>query len=754
MTRARFYSTTAAVAALVLACAGIGRKVLSGLPPFYVLEEYTPSQTTRVYDVHEQLMAEFSIEKRALLTLAQIPVDLQNAVIATEDSRFFEHCGVSPRAILRAALKNFIHRRVVEGASTLTQQLAKLIFLSPERKLMRKLREVCLALQLERNLSKEEILQFYLNQIYFGHGAYGVQAAARIYFGKDVKELTLAECALLAGLVKFPGGYSPFNRPKQAEARRHVVLKRMVEEKFITPHEMEIALKDPIPGQRPALSGVQAPYFVEYVRRHLEPKYGYSALWRGGLKIHTTLDLGAQKIVDEEMEKALSDFDVQASSDWAKQLALDQEAEIDPPTVSTSPPANIQGVFLLMDVKTGAIRAMTGGRGDQFNRAVQAQRQPGSTFKPFVWATAINAGLTGATLIEDSPLAYYYNGRDWRLLDGTTEQFSLDLATAPFAASENLKVWVPTNFDGKFLGVITLRKALALSRNVSSVRLIEHIGPAKVAELASHAGIHSRLEPVLSLGLGSSVVNPLELANAFQTFANGGIHVEPFSVTRVEDSRGRVLEQHAPKEDEALSPQTAFLITHLLKAVVESGTAVRANVLGRPLAGKTGTTNENKDLWFVGYTPDLVAAAWMGYDDFSSLGRKDLTGGSTVVPWWTKIMARILKDYPARNFPTPEDIVFLKIDAESGLLAGPSCPRQILQPFLTSAAPTQVCAQDHTRPLVLHSAFSPAPSASEPGTSVVEPGSLLDPALSGSVPAGTDPQPSLPGEEDLDRISQ
>ena len=740
MTRGRF---TLAVLFLALSIALGGillRRFLEGLPSFQTLEDYTPSLTTRVFDAKGELLAELSIEKRALLTLSDIPVDLQNAVIATEDSDFFRHIGISPKGMLRAAGMNFLRGRVVQGGSTLTQQLSKLIFLTPERKIVRKIKEMLLSLQLERNFSKEEILQFYLNQIYFGHGAYGVQAAAHIYFGKDLRELKLSECALLAGLIRFPGGYSPFTHPERAEGRRKTVLQRMIAEKFITPKDMEEALKDPIPVSRPPLTGAAAPYFVEYVRRQLEPKYGVNTLWRGGLSIHTTLDLAMQKTVDEEMEKSLREYDVKAKAEWEKALKAEVDAGTDPPTVSTVPPSNIQGVFLLLDVKTGAVRAMTGGRGDQFNRVVQAKRQPGSTFKGFVWAAALNSGLTGMSLVEDSPLAYYSDGRDWRLLEGATDQQTILMATAPFAGQTDFKVWVPNNFDSKFMGVITLRKALALSRNIASIRLIEHVGPPRVVELASKAGITSSLDPVLALGLGSSVVTPLELATAYSTLANGGIRVEPFSVHRVEDPQGKVLETYSPREEEALSPQTAYLITHLLRGVVEGGTGSGARRLRRPLAGKTGTTNDHRDLWFVGYTPDLLAIAWMGYDDFSSLGGKDWTGGSTVVPWWTNIMEKVLKGYPPRDFPVPDDIVFAKCDAETGWLALPTCPKTVLQAFLKGGEPKEYCPHDHGQPLRLQASFSASGEVS-------------------SAPVGTTSQvpieeeePALPSDRDLDDL--
>ncbi|MFA6030590.1 MAG: transglycosylase domain-containing protein [Elusimicrobiota bacterium] len=738
MTRPRFYLAVGALLLCILAGGLMLRRFLAALPSYQMLEDYTPSLTTRVYDVHEELVAEFSIEKRALLTLAEIPVDLQNAVIATEDSDFFRHIGISPKGLMRAALMNFIRGRVVQGGSTLTQQLSKLIFLSPERKIVRKIKELLLSLQLERNFSKEEILQFYLNQIYFGHGAYGVQSAAHIYFNKDVKDLDLPECAMLAGLIRFPGGYSPFTHADRALVRRKVVLQRMLEEKFIQKKDLEEALKVPLPTVRGGILDAQAPYFAEYVRRHLEPKYGYNVLWRGGLKIHTTLDLTVQKAAEEEMAKALKVYDEKSLAEWKKQLDAEVAAGIDPPTVSTTPPLGIQGVFLVLDVKTGAVRAMIGGVGDQFNRSVQAKRQPGSTFKPFVWAAAMNAGMTPATLVEDSPLAYYSDGRDWRLLEGATDQQAINLATAPFAGSEEFKVWVPGNFDNKFLGVITLRKALALSRNIASVRLIEHIGPPRVVELAAKAGISSALDPVLSLGLGSSVVTPMELATAFNTFANGGIRVEPFAVTRVEDANGKMLEQHLSKMEEALSPQTAYLTTSMLKGVVQGGTGSGASRLRRPLAGKTGTTNDHRDLWFVGFTPDLLALAWMGYDDFRSLGGNDWTGGSTVVPWWTNIMEKVLKDYPPRDFPVPEDIVFITIDADTGQLALPTCPKKVLQAFLKGSEPKDYCSLDHSQPLRLKASFSSSGELSLP--------------IGTTSQAAAEETPALPSEQDLENL--
>ena len=751
MTRSRFY----ALAALAFLAMGLGslalRQLLLGLPPMAALEDYTPSLTTRVYDVKGNVVAELSIEKRALLPLSKIPVDLQSAVMAVEDDNFMHHWGISPKGMVRSAIRNFIARRVVQGASTITQQLAKQIFLKPERKISRKIREVLLALTIERNFSKQEILQLYLNQVYFGEGAYGAQSAARNYFGKEVSEMTLADCALLAGLIRAPRANSPFFSPENARKRRAVVLQRMLEEKMITPAEKDAANAQPIPLSKPVGLETQAPYFVEHVRRRLEQKFGTAAVWRGGLKIYTTLDLDEQKKAEEVMEKALADFDVKAQAEHEKKLKeLSATGEPLPPEISTAPLAKIQGAFALMDVKTGAVRAMIGGRDSHFNRVIQAKRQPGSTFKPFVWAAALQSGLTPASLVDDTPLAFYFDGRDWRLLEGATDQYSINLATQPFAASPDFKIWVPNNFDGKFMGRITLRTALAHSRNIASINLITQVGPPLVVEMARRAGIRSDLEPAPALGLGASVVTPMEMVAGFATFANGGIAVTPYTVERVEDSTGKVLEAHLPSEHEAMTPQLAYLVASMMKSVVQGGTGQYASRLKRPLAGKTGTSNDNRDLWFIGYTPDLVAGAWMGYDDFATLGRKDWTGGSTVVPWWTEIMGDVLKDMPKRDFPVPPGITFAAIDSTTGLLFGPNCPKKnkFLEAFQTGTEPKKYCDIDHSKPVGAQGEETPAGAPAA--------GSVLPPTVGSSTttaapaPVKADMPPALPTEEELE----
>ncbi|MCX5783065.1 MAG: transglycosylase domain-containing protein [Elusimicrobia bacterium] len=690
------YVTASALAVMVMVTAAVLRMVFSELPSISQFEDYTPALTTRVFDANNQVIAEFSIEKRALIPLNKMPVDIQNAVIAMEDSDFFNHYGVSLKGIFRALVRDILHRRIAQGGSTITQQLAKLILLKPEKKLMRKLREMALAVQIESKFSKQEILQLYLNQIYFGEGAYGVGAAAKIYFGKEISQLTLGECALLVGIIPSPATYSPFGHLDTAKTRRSLVLQRMYEESYITSEEKDKAEQEPVSEVKPPFIGSTAPYFIEYIRRILEPKYGVNTLWKGGLSIYTTLDLAAQKAAETIMEKNLAVIDEEVR----------KELEANPPEPSedeeesseAKAPPRLQGAFFAMDVKSGAIKVMIGGRDykeTQFNRVTQATRQPGSSFKPFVWLTALMNGYTAATIIEDKPLAYYFDGREWRIFEGATDQYSIDLATQPFVGNKDFKIWTPVNVDKKTLGKITLRRGLELSRNLASVYLIDKLGPSAVVETAKKAGIKRPLDPVLSLSLGTSVVSMIEMVNGFSTFTNGGIRVEPYGIIRVTDQHGKTLEEHSPTESEQFSPQYSFLITNLMRGVVDRGTGNYARRLKRPLAGKTGTSQDHRDLWFIGMTPDISAGAWMGYDDFSSIESRDWTGGSTVVPWWTEIMQEILKEQPVREFPVPEGISFVLVDPDTGNLALPTCKRKFMEAFLKGTEPKTFCEIEH-----------------------------------------------------------
>jgi penicillin-binding protein 1A len=667
-------------------------QLLNDLPNIDSLQNYEPPAVTKILDIHGETVSEFFIERRTVMPITEIPVNLQNAVMSTEDQYFYDHWGINPKGVLRAFLVNVRHGRVVEGGSTITQQLSKVLFFSQKKTLTRKIRELLLAVQLEHNYSKPEILQMYLNQIYFGHGAYGVEAAAKIFFGKHVHDLDLSESALLAGLPRSPRTYSPFLNPKNAKRRRDWVISRMRRSGYISSQEETQAAAEPIISQKNAVDTGSAAYFAEYLRQILEPKYGENGLYEGGFSIYTTLDLKAQQAAEEVMNKALAQFDAEKAKDKAAEQAKKKKGKT--PIIVSTTTVKVQGALVAIDPKTGGIRAMVGGRDyreSQFNRAVQAQRQPGSAFKPFVWCAALDDKMTQATIVDDDRVAFYNNGQDWHLLESATDSYAIAAATAPFPSDQ---VWVPQNWDFKYFGPVTLRTGLAMSRNLVSIRLTDHFSPQTVVSYAQKCGIKSPLHANLSIGLGTEQVNLLELTDAYTTFANGGIRPEPYAIIKIEDKNGRVLEEHAPNMSVQLPAQTAYLMVDVLRAVITSGTGARAQELDRPAGGKTGTNQDLRDLWFVGFTPDLVTGTWMGYDDFSSLG-KHFTAASKVVPWWTAFMKKALAGKPVLNFQVPEGIVFAKIDKQTGLLALPTCPKVTLAAFKKGTDPKDLCPIDH-----------------------------------------------------------
>lgn len=700
------------------------RSYLKELPAVEMLGDYKPSLVTRILDVRQELVSELFVERRTVLALPQIPQDFQRAVLATEDTDFYNHWGIHPKGIMRAMLANLKAGRAVQGGSTITQQLAKNIFLTQRRTLDRKIKEMLLTLQIERNFSKDEILQLYFNQIYFGHGAYGVDSAARIFFGKKVGDLTLPECALLAGLPKAPSAYSPFNRPRQAVRRRALVLNRMKEENFINEKEYYAALGAPLGILKDPQSSNLAAYFVEHVRRELEARYG-PALYRDGLTIYTTLDLRMQRAAEDTMAKNLNAVDKTLADGrmqwlvknkklkpeeyaaWKKAQEKPEEGEEaadatpEAPPDENAEPIAVQGALVAIDPQTGGVRALVGGRDFQkskFNRATQAKRQPGSTFKPFVWLAALESGMTAATVMRDEPLAFTDVETHPKLVAEATDYVALGEMVTHYYQIPREKdapdpIWAPRNWDNKYLGPITLRKALALSRNLVSIRLVDRVGPKTVVNYAKRAGIESPLDAVLSLGLGVSVVTPLELVSAFSTFDNNGVHMRPYSILRVVDKEGKVLEENVPQGQTALSSQANYLITRLLQAVTKEGTGRGALRTGRAVAGKTGTTQDQRDLWFVGFTPGLVAGCWIGYDDFVPIV-KTVSSAGNVVPWWTDFMIQAQKYVPSRDFDVPPGIVFAKIDADTGLLSV-SCPHETLEAFRQNAVPQEFCNVDH-----------------------------------------------------------
>jgi len=717
------------------AAAGIFVGFLRDLPSLDALEDYQPSVATTLYTDQDEPFASFYEQRRILLPLAKIPLPLRQAVLATEDSRFYEHHGLSPRAIARAMLMNVLSRRKSQGGSTITQQLARLLFLTPEKSFTRKVKEALLAVEIEKHYSKDKILELYFNQVYFGHGAYGVEAAAQTYFKKPVGELNLAETAMLAGLPSSPNRFSPILDPVRARRRRDHVLNRMVEMKFITQEQAAAASRTPFDETLFTRSRTIAPYFVEHVRQLLEESYGAYALYNSGLKVYTTLNLRMQRAAEEaligglrELDKArgyrpLKDrrpeemrtrigpytprvgeilpgtvlkvkpksLEVQLgryrgeipleSMQWTKitslgaafregdpvlvqvlsvderrktvELALEQEPEL-------------EGALVALDPRDGAIRAMIGGydfEKSKFNRAVQARRQPGSAFKPFVYATAFDRGLTPSTIIEDSPVSFH------------------------FRVGGKVVEWSPENYDRKFHGPTTLRRALENSVNVVTVKLIERVGVDPVIRMAHQMGIQSELRREIALALGVSEVTPLELVSAYGVIANGGIRAEPFAIRKVTDSQGRTLEEHLVEPQEVMRPETAYVLVNVMKGVIERGTGARARVLRRPLAGKTGTSSEATDVWFVGFTPNLVAGVWIGYDVKRSLGSAE-TGGRLALPLWIAFMQKALADLPPEDFPVPENVVAVPVNHSTGRPAPPAEKGAILEYFIKGTEPS------------------------------------------------------------------
>lgn len=629
---------------------------LQELPDITNLNEFKPSEATRIYDINGTLASQLAFEQRTIAPLEKIPQNLQNAVISIEDERFYQHWGIDVIGVLRAFIINVSHGGVREGGSTITQQLARNLFLTRERTLTRKIREALLSIQIEKNYSKKQILEMYLNQIFFGEGAYGAETASRTYFGKHVEDLNLPECALLAGLPRAPNTYDPYKYPIDALTRRNTVLGAMAAHGCITLQEATEAKNTPIELKK--IEAQNAPYFVEFVRQELEARYGTNAVYKGGLSVYTTLDLKMQEAAQKTLAKGVENAEIVARKTRQTNIPVDQA---------------IQGALLAIDPHTGAIRAMIGGmdyRKSVFNRSIQAHRQPGSAFKPIIYAAAIENGYTMADVFLDSPVVFP---------DPTTG-----------------KPWRPVNFSEKFRGPTTLHTALMYSINVVTIKLLDKLGIQPVVSLARRLGITTPIKPNLSLGLGTSEVTLEEMVQAFSVFANQGVRVEPFAILTVKDSSGKVLENNTPSGQEVLDAKTAYIMANTMKDVIDHGTGRVIRRLGftLPAAGKTGTTNDNVDAWFIGFTPDLACGIWLGYDARESLGKKQ-TGGDAAAPIWAEFMKAATMGKPARDFEPPKgsgsDFVRKRICLDSGLLASPYCPRAMDELFKKETAPTKVC---------------------------------------------------------------
>ena len=698
------------------------RQFMETLPPIQAAVDYQPPTTTQIFAADGSLIGEFYSQKRYLVPLDRIPAYVRQAFISAEDDSFYEHKGVDANGILRAFVNNIIAGGKVQGGSTITQQVVKTVLLTPQKSYERKLKEIILSTRLEQEVSKDDILTLYLNHIYLGSGAYGVAAAADEYFGKSIEDITLPEAALLAGLPQAPSRYSPYRHWPEAKARQRYVLNRMYEEGYIDRETRDAAIVEPISMASRKGSFQAAPYFVEHVRRILEEKYGRTVLYELGLRVKTTLDprmqqeaetalrrgidrlsaerggfhnayremsheernnyLRLQEAAFRGMERPESGFSYEALvtnvrgssarvqigpfagdlvipvSPTGKQTKLglmdlirarvveedDANGDHGALRFEYDPGPLLEGALVAMEPTTGVVRALVGGYDfdrSHFNRAIQARRQPGSSFKPLVYAAALDRNFTPASVIVDEPISYKDNGR----------------------------IWSPQNFDKKFHGPTSLREALTKSRNVVTVRLAERIGLSYLTNYLPRFGLQGPIPRNLSISLGTLEVTPMELAVAYSTFANNGLRATPVMITEISDAQGQVLERNEPQLTQVLPPTTAYQMTSMLQDVVRRGTGTAAQGLAQPTAGKTGTTNDLEDAWFVGYTPQLLSVVWIGFDNKRPLGPKS-TGGKVSAPIWKDFMAQALKDVPEGHFPVPDGLRCVNIDPATGTRAG------------------------------------------------------------------------------------
>ncbi|MGA1824064.1 MAG: penicillin-binding protein 1A [bacterium] len=721
------------------------------LPSILDIETYNPSLITKVYSLNGEVIAQFCLEKRIIVPYSSFPPYLIPAFIAIEDANFFKHKGIDWEGIMRALIKNIKEMRFMEGGSTITQQLTRSILLHREKTIIRKLKEIILSLELEKRCSKEQILELYLNQIYLGHGAYGVEAASLAYFSKHVENLDLAECALLASLPKAPNTYSPIHHYDSALNRRNLVLKKMMEKGYISHDVYNKEKEAPIVLHLRKQEENRAPYFVEYVRQYLLKEYGSNKLYRGGLKVFTSIDLEFQEIAEKAVQKGLmtldkrqgfrpvaqwQDFDISTIDPNSQKktitsyldskenapdtllfghvskiedenifVAINQyEGMIPPAEYKWTKEENIshiikeqdlvcvkikgithtieektllslaleqipvvQGALVAIDLDTGYVKTMVGGfdfEKSKFNRAVQAERQVGSAFKPFIYATALKQGGTLADIIIDSPII------------GKNE--------------EEEKDWKPRNYHEKFYGPTTLRKGLEKSRNVVTVKLLKKVGLEETIETATQVGLKSTLSPDLSLALGSAGVSLLNLTSAYGVFARQGIFTHPLSIIRIEEADGSILEENEPVSKKVMDEKVSYLMCNLLQGVVNHGTGWRAKYLSFPVGGKTGTSNNYIDAWFIGFSPRLATGVWVGFDEFRTLGDNE-TGSSAACPIWVDFMENALEDKPIDYFSVPKGIKFVSIDPDTGLLATPSCPRIFMEVFREGNEPKRMC---------------------------------------------------------------
>jgi penicillin-binding protein 1A len=643
-------------------------------PSIASLEQYVPRQTSKVYAADGRFITELGLERRTLIQLKDIPKHVRDAVVITEDKRFYTHDGIDYYRIFGAVLRNIKAGGYAQGFSTITMQLARNVFsdrISREKTLLRKIKEARVARAIERRYSKDKILELYLNQVYLGNGAYGVETASQRYFGKSVRDVTVAEAAILAGLLKGPERYNPRRFADRAILRRNTVLELMRRAGAITNEDASLAKAYPLQLAERTESGDVAPYFVEWVRQELEQQFG-KRLYDEGFKVYTTLDVDMQTAAERALENQLQAIEAGRHGKYTHlsyEAYLARSAEGGETGAANSP--YLQGSFVAIDPRTGAVRAMVGGRdfGDsKFNRATQALRQPGSTFKPIVYATAVHEGFGPAQVVDDSPI-------------------SLDQLSG--------EAWTPQNYDMKFMGAMPMRKALYQSRNLAAIRTGQAVGTDAVITMARRFGITTPIPPYPSIFIGSADTYPIQMIGSYSVFANLGLRTTPHSIAKVENSAGKVVWKPDLVREAVLSPEESWLMVNMMKDVVIRGTGARIWSSGFrvPAGGKTGTTNDGADVWFIGYTADLVAGVWMGFDKPQKI-KSNAQGGELASPAWAAFMTEVYRRKPQPpDWPRPDGVIVREIDAATGRLANASCMGALTTEFFVQGyEPTTTCS--------------------------------------------------------------
>ncbi len=718
------------------------------VPMVKSLEDYQPAIITRIYDRNGVPFAEYAIQKRIVVSKRDMSPWLYKAILATEDADFEKHGGINPKALVRAAIKDAMARRKVEGASTLTQQLAKQVFLTPEKSFRRKINEAFLAVEIEKNFTKDQIFELYANQVYLGHGAYGVEQASRLYFGKHAKELTIPEAAVIAGLIRAPMPYSPILHPDKALGRRNHVLYRMLEEHLIDRRQYQQALNTPIVlGTYKEEAPRVGAYFSEEIRQYIEhnDKFGLENLYQRGLKVFSTLDFRVQQAAELALQRGLRTWDrrrgfrkpsrnladegidpaAYKDPSWSNDalvpdklytavvMGVDKSgvaARVNRETIALPPPSfkwtgktsmdgvlrrgdviyiridedqktharmwkldqlpQVQGAVVVMDVKSGEVRALVGGYDFQiskFNRAIQSRRQTGSSFKPFVYGAAFEKGLTPADTLFDEPIAIPVGNQ----------------------------IYAPKNYHGKYAGVVTIQRALELSINIPAVKTWMMVGSDKVIDFVRRCGVTADIPKYPSTALGSAGIAPIEMTAAYNAFANGGVYVKPRLIRRIVDQTDRQLEEDLPELSEATSPQIAYELAYMMRGTILRGTGYEAHTLPPPLAGKTGTTNAYTDAWFLGFSPEFTIGVWVGYDDPSRTLGGGATGAEVALPIWIDIVKQLdamkLRT-PRPDFEPPPGVVVVPMDLTSGRRGVGPCSRVVPEAFIAGQEPDKDCS--------------------------------------------------------------